>query len=103
MCGKQGGKLEGNASRKLLKSTFSLEDHLKCQSKDMYERGLPYILTLRDFNEVVHCCFGNELLEGWQESISRFTYSYKQLRNNKGCPVSITPKVKFSLLYKLFP
>ena len=62
-------------------------------SADVYFRSLPYIQALRDFGKIVHLCFGQLLLGGWQEAIAKFTVSYKALVSSSGKPISITPKV----------
>merc|ERR1712098_742531 len=62
VCGKQGGKLEGNATRKLLKVMDSLELELGKVSAEVYMKGLPFTRALRSFDKVVHSCFGPKLL-----------------------------------------
>lgn len=99
MSGKQGGKLEGNATRKLLKCTSSLEAELKKLPCEKYKKSLPYIVALKNFDSVVHSCFGNERLEGWQSSIDDFTGSYKALKNKFGVQISITPKVRKQIFF----
>ena len=93
VCGKQGGKLEGNSTRKLLKSMDSLELELDKVSEEVYMKGLPFTRALRSFDQVVHSCFGPILLEGWREHIAEFSSCYKDLTSSTGCPVTITPKV----------
>ena len=77
-----------------MKCLDSLEFELQQCSADVYLRSLPFIRALRDFGQVVHLCFGQLLLDGWQEAIADFTSSYKVLISNSGKPISITPKVK---------
>ena len=77
-----------------MKCLDSLEFELQQCSADEYFRSLPYIKALRDFGQVVHLCFGQLLLEGWQGAIADFTSSYKALVSSSGKPISITPKVK---------
>ena len=91
--GKQGGKLEGNATRKFLKSTHSLELELRKVSPEVFMKGLPFTRTLKAFDNVVHSCFGAVLLEGWQDHIAEFSACYSVLTSSKGNPISITPKV----------
>jgi hypothetical protein len=43
VCAKQGGKLDGNSSRKLLRCLDSLEFELQQCAGDAYLRGLPFI------------------------------------------------------------
>ena len=93
VCGKQGGKLEGNATRKLLKVMDSLELELGKVSAEVYMKGLPFTRALRNFDRVVHSCFGQKLLEGWEEHIAEFSTSYKDLISSTGRQVTITPKV----------
>ena len=85
--------MQGNASRKLLKCLDSLELELGKYSAAVYITGLPYIRALRDFDKVVHTCFGSNLLQGWQQHLAEFTESYKALRSRNDRPISITPKV----------
>ena len=91
--GKQGGKLQGNASRKLLKCLDSLELELSKYSAGTCMKGLPYIRVLRAFDKIVAICFGNDLLPGWEQHLAEFTQSYRELRSSKDIPISITPKV----------
>ena len=91
--GRHGGKLNGNASRKVLRSMDSFEEKLKQHSDEHYVLGLPYITTLRNFCQVVTSCFGMELLPGWSDSLEIFEMSYKQLKSQTGKSISITPKV----------
>lgn len=100
VCGKQGGKLEGNSSRKLLKSLDSLELELEKCSPEIYLKSLPFVKALRDFSLVVHLSFGQRLLPRWSQAISSFTLSYRALEKFNGKPVSVTPKVL--TLYPLF-
>jgi hypothetical protein len=93
VCGKQGGKLEGNATRKFLKTTHSLELELRKVSPELFMKGLPFTRTLKAFDNVVHSCFGAILLEGWQDHIAEFSACYSVLTSSKGNPISITPKV----------
>ena len=92
-CAKQGGKLQGNSTRKLLKCVDSLELELRKISAEAYCEGLPFIRALRAFNMVVHSCFGQILLEGWEQTITEFTLAYTALQSSNGRPISITPKV----------
>ena len=93
MSGRQGGKLQGNASRKFLKCLDSLEFELSKCSVAVHIRGLPYIRVLRAFDKVVHTCFGSTLLVGWQQHLADFSESYKALRSRHDRPISVTPKV----------
>ena len=90
VCAKQGGKLEGNSTRKLLKSLDSLELELSKLSPEVYLNSLPFLRTLRAFNLVVHRCFGAVLLDGWREAIAEFTLSYSDMTTLDGKPISIT-------------
>ena len=93
MCGKQGGKLNGNACRKLLNCVDSLELELRKYSAQAYITGLPFVKALRCFNSLVHSSFGSVLLDGWKKAISEFTLSYTDLVTYSGQPITITPKV----------
>lgn len=90
---RQGGKLQGNASRKLLQCMDSLELELSKCTGEQFITGMPYIRALRAFNMVVTSCFGSHLLQGWQGHLAEFTDSYRALRSRKDKPISITPKV----------
>ena len=50
-------------------------------------KGLPFIASLRSFNQVVEQCLGVELKEGYMVSIRVFETKYRELK------ISITPKV----------
>ena len=89
----KGGKLEGNASRKLLTCLDSLEIELQKVSDEVVILGLPFIHALRDFGNIVHMCFGSILLNGWKQSIDKFTSSYSALVSPSGNSISVTPKV----------
>ena len=91
--GKQGGKLQGNASRKLLKCLGSLELELSKCSAGIYMKGLPFIRVFRAFDKIVSTRFGNDLLPGWEQHLVEFTQSYRALRSSKDRPISITPQV----------
>ena len=43
LCGKQGGKVEGNSTRNFLKSLDSLELELRKHSDEVFLQGLPYV------------------------------------------------------------
>ena len=85
--------MEGNATRKLLKCVDSLELELNKVSPEVFMKGLPFTRTLRAFNQVVHTCFGSDLIEGWQQHIAEFTHSYTSLKSCHDRSISITPKV----------
>ena len=93
MSRRQGGKLQGNASRKFLKCLDSLELELSKCSTAVHIKGLPFIRVLRAFDMVVHTCFGSTLLQGWQQHLAEFTESYRALRSCNDRPISVTPKV----------
>ena len=57
MSNKQGGKLEGNASRKCLNSVDSLELAFQRHSPEVLFDGMPFIRMLRAFRKVVVCCY----------------------------------------------
>ena len=59
-------------------SEVSSETHLK---------GLPYVRVIRAMDKVNHLCFGQDLLEGWEEAIDEFSKAYRDL------DISVTPKV----------
>jgi hypothetical protein len=99
VCAKQGGKLEGNSTRKLLKLLDSLELELSKLSPEIYLNSLPFLRTLRAFNLVVHRCFGAVLLDGWREAIGEFTLSYNGMTTWDGKPISITPKAHIVMVH----
>ena len=86
---KKQGKtdLEGNQSRAFLKCVDKLEESLMRECPDVALLALPYIETLRAFNQVVHDCFGVALHSSYKDSISRFSKLYRDL------DISVTPKV----------
>ena len=93
---KQGGKLEGNSSRKLLECVDSLEVEFGKHSHEVLLLGMPFMRVLRAFNKVVHTTFGMVLLDGWEAHIREFTDSYRGLRNKVDNPITVTPKVLFN-------
>ena len=50
-------------------------------------KGLPFIASLRSFNQVVEQCFGMKLKEGYMKSIRVFETKYRELN------ISIAPKL----------
>ena len=91
---KKQGKtdLEGNQSRSFLKCLDRLDESLSHEASSVVLNALPYIQTLRAFNEVVHSCFGVNLYRNYKDSINRFSQLYRDIG------ISVTPKVSFYLL-----
>ena len=75
-----GGKFEGNDCRKLLRKL----DILRELCPQEYEQ---FIETFAQFDEVVHSCYGNDLLPGYEQNILSFKDEFLKLR------ISVTPKV----------
>ena len=76
----QGGQFEGNDCRKLLKNVHQLETLCPSEFSQFVE-------TFTKFDEVVHSCYGNELLPNYDLRISEFMNEYMKLS------ISVTPKV----------
>ena len=93
VCGKQGGTLEGNSTRKFLKKVDRLADHLASISGDVLQSGQPFLQTLDALNHVVHNTFGGLLQDGWEASIANFSQCYMALKNKLAKSITITPKV----------
>ena len=66
------------------------------ESNMVLVEGLPYIAVFRAFNKVVESCFGLQLATDYKKCISDFSLLYRELG------VSVTPKVRFSLLTEIF-
>ena len=78
--GYQGGKMEGNHCKKLLRKAPALKRVLPRNLKK-------YAIALMSFNKVVHACFGNTLDKDYKLKIDEFKMDYL----NVG--ISVTPKV----------
>ena len=76
----QGGKFEGNDCRKLLKNVQILNE--LCP-QDFYQ----FPKTLNHFDDVVHSCYGNDLLPDYEMNIAKFKSEFLKLN------ISVTPKV----------
>ena len=67
-------RLEGNACNMFLKKLDKLDFYLK-----EHNLGLPgakYIKVLRDFNRIVHGCFGKTVSPTYKNDIKTFSESY---------------------------
>lgn len=70
-----------------------LDQLLTQESEEALIIGLPFIRALRAMNQVTHRCFGQDLLDGWEESIGEFSTAYRYLE------ISVTPKVLSIWIY----
>lgn len=80
--------LEGNQSSDFLKKLPVLERSILAESDDLKIEGLDLLESLRCFKAVQEDCFGQELRDGYKDSIRRFSNTYRGLKN-----MSITPKI----------
>ena len=94
--GKRGGKLQGNQCRKFLRRLDKLDLSLQKLGPEVTLKGLPYLQCLRNFDQVVHLCFGQKLLPGYELAISNFSDTYRDLG------ISVTPKVGYLRLRGFF-
>ena len=85
----QGGHaLEGNQSSEFLRKLPMLEKSIMSEPDNLKLEGLELLSSLRCFKKVQEDCFGQELREGFKDSIQKFSEAYRGLQN-----MSITPKV----------
>jgi hypothetical protein len=71
-------RLEGNACHKLLKNIDSFE--LFFQEFSLGVSAAKYIKVLRDFEKIVHGCFGKSLSSTYVKDLEEFSTSYRNLR-----------------------
>ena len=69
------------------KSGDNLELALSEVSPETHLKGPPYVRVIRAMDKANHLCFGQDLLEGWEEAIDEFSQAYRDL------DISVTPKV----------
>ena len=79
-----GENFNGPACQKLLKNIDQLE--LLTQASSSFQ-AQPFVRAFRDFQAVVHSCFGMSLDQDYDRFIKNFKNSCKSL------PISITPKI----------
>ena len=70
-------RLEGNACNMFLKKLDKLDFYLKEHNLGL--QGAKYIKVLRDFNRVVHGCFGKTVSPTYNNDIKTFSESYRDL------------------------
>lgn len=70
-----------------------MKDLTKSLSGDKKTVVVGYVQAFRALNKVVRTSFGKKLLPGWEENIETFKEKYSKLKNWKGKPVSVTPKI----------
>ena len=75
-----GGKFEGNDCRKLLNNVHKLRELCPPNFSQFVE-------TFDKLNDVVHSCFGNNLLPDYDLNINDFKNSFMRLN------INVTPKV----------
>ena len=75
-----GGKFEGNECRKLLDNVHKLTELCPADFS-------PYVDAFEKLNDVVHSCYGNDLLPDYDLNINDFKDAFLQLK------ISVTPKV----------
>ena len=87
----QGGhSLEGNQSAMFLEKLPVLELAIMNENDDKKITGLRLLESLRCFRQVKLSCFGQELKNGYQESIIKFSEAYRSLDIDG---MTITPKI----------
>ena len=85
----QGGHaLEGNQSSDFLKKLPFLERAILAEPDNLKVEGLALLESLRCFRKVQEDCFGQELKEGYEASIQKFSETYHGLDD-----MTITPKI----------
>ena len=75
-----GGQFEGNECRKLLDNVHKLRELCPPQLRQ-------YVETFDKLNDVVHSCYGNDLLPDYDLNIDEFKNDFLQLN------ISVTPKI----------
>ena len=75
-----GGQLNGNDSRELMKNIFILEEFAPSKVN-------PFIETFKAFNEVIKSCHGTNLISDYKELIKNFRICYRRLL------INVTPEV----------
>ena len=70
-------RLEGNACNKLLKNIDSFE--LFFHESSLRVSAAKYIKVLRDFEKIVHGCFGKSLSSTYVKDLEEFSTSYRNL------------------------
>ena len=71
-------RLEGSACNKLLKNIDSFE--LFFQESNLRVPVAKYIKVLRDFEKIIHSCFGFSLRSTCVKDLEEFSTSYRNLR-----------------------
>ena len=85
----QGGHaLEGNQSSDFLQKLPNLERAILTEPDHLKLEGLELLESLRCFRKVQEDCFGQELKDGYEASIKKFSQTYRGLKG-----MTITPKV----------
>ena len=74
-----GGQFIGNDCKKLLTSTEKIEN-----PSGMV---INYVNAFQRFNDVVHACYGDELMDDYGQKIKKFALAYNKLQ------INITPKI----------
>ena len=74
-----GGQFIGNDCKKLLTSTEKIEN-----PSGMV---INYVNAFQRFNDVVHACYGDELMDDYGQKIRKFALAYNKLQ------INITPKI----------
>ena len=74
-----------------MKKVDILQNELQLHSEEALQKGIPYILTMRAFSDVVSACFGMSLVVSYKEYIAEFKRLYMSL------DITVTPKVIISL------
>ena len=83
--------LEGNQTRKFLKSTNKLREAYKAVGKEKLAEPIINILDL--FSNVVTKCFGMYVEDGYKDTIDRFSSAYMELHQEKPETFTVTPKI----------
>ena len=76
--------LEGNQTRKFLKSTQKLREAYEKVGKS--QEAEPIIKLLEIFSDVVNKCFGMKLDSGYKAAIQSFSVAYMKLYKEKPSP-----------------
>ena len=89
--------LEGNQTRRFLKSTEKLRDAYEQVGK--LARAEPIIRLLELFSELVSKCFGPKLVSGYEDAVKEFSSAYLKLNQQEPGTFAVTPKIHIVMFH----
>ena len=91
--------LEGNQTRKFLKSTQKLREAYEEVGEEERQKAEPIINILEIFSDVVTKCFGRKLEPGYQDALQRFSSAYMKLNKEQPKIFTVTPKIHIVMFH----